>query len=108
MIAWPALLHYAGQAELEYVADAASWQRLANAHQLRLHRDDRLIDSAGKLYRPIQHSDHIELQATGAHIALNDAISLIQQHQADAGQCCVAKFSAGSIAACIAALKHDS
>ena len=104
MTNWPALLQYAGQAELEYVADARHWQQLARSHHLRFHRDDRVIDSEGKCYRPVQHSDHVELQALGTHITLTEAIALIRHHEAAGGQCCVAKFSAASIAECVAAL----
>lgn len=107
MIAWPALLHYAGQAELEYVADAQHWQGLAQEHHLRFHRNDRVIDSAGQLYRPVRHSDHVELQALATHVTLNEAITLVRHHEAAGGQCCVAKFSAASIAECIAALRND-
>lgn len=108
MIAWPALLHYAGQAELEYVADAYHWQRLSHGHHLRFHRDDRVIDSEGKCYRPVRHSDHVELLTMATHVTLTEAIALVRHHEAAGGQCCVAKFSAASIADCVAALKDIS
>jgi hypothetical protein len=104
MTTWPILLQYAGQAELEYVADAVQWQRMATEHHMHFHRGDRVIDSEGNLYRPIEHADHIELQPLGSRITLQETIALVQNHQADAGQCCVAKFSATSIGECISAL----
>lgn len=105
MIAWPVILQYAGQPELEYVEDALAWQQMADDHHMHFHRGDRVIDSEGNLYRPIEHSDHIELQALGSRISLHETVSLIQNHQAASGQCCVAKLSAPSIAECVVMLK---
>lgn len=108
MIAWPALLQYGGQAELEYVADAQHWQRLTHEQHLRFHRDDRVIDSAGECHRPVRRSDRVELQTLSAHVTLTEAIALIRHHKAAAGQCCVAKFSAASVAECVAALRDKA
>ena len=102
MITWPAALHYAGQAELEYIADLAHWQRLAETHALRLHADDLLIDSAGRRYRLTNAGALLPLEG---RLSLDDAVTLLRLHQAEAGHCCVAKFSANSIAECIAALQ---
>ncbi|HWU82239.1 MAG TPA: DUF4144 family protein [Methylophilaceae bacterium] len=101
MIAWPAMLRYAGQDELDYIADIAHWQRLVAAQALHLHADDQLIDSEGVRYRP-QASG--ELQRLEGRLHLQEAITLLQRHEVAAGQCCVAKFSADSIAACISLL----
>lgn len=104
MIAWPAMLHYAGQDELAYLADEAGWQAHA-VNALHLHRDDRVIDSAGHCYRPVPHQDHIELMATGERLDVPAAVTLLQRHEAQAGHCCVAKLAAASVADCIAALQ---
>lgn len=103
MIAWPALLEYAGHAELDYVANEHQWNQ--QMRHLRTHRNDRLIDAEGRLYRPVRHDDHIELQALGSCLSLDEAILLVQRHEAATGHCCVAKFSASSIRECIDALK---
>lgn len=105
MIAWPILLQYASQPELEFVVDALAWQQLGHDHPMHFHRGDRVIDSEGNLYRPVEHRDHIELQVLGSRITLRETITLIQQHQAAHGQCCVAKLSAASIAECVLLLK---
>jgi hypothetical protein len=107
LIAWPALLSYAGQAELDYIADEHQWRQLGDSHHLHPHRDDRLIDCEGQLFRPVRHEDHIELQSLGSRLSVEEAILLVQRHEAAVGRCCVAKFAASSIRQCIEALKDS-
>lgn len=106
-IAWPAMLHYAGQDELAYLADMAAWGRFTSQSHAPFHRGDRVIDSEGRLYRPVAHGDHVSLESLGDRIGLQEAIALIRRHQAAAGQCCVAKFGASSIEACIALIGDE-
>lgn len=96
MIRWPAVIQYAGQAELAYVADAASWQQQAG-HRYR--RDDRLIDADGRCYRLDQRAqDQAQPQAEAEPLTLAQATALLRAHTAQQGECCSAKLHATSIA----------
>ena len=94
MIHWPAIIQYAGQAELAYVPDAAAWQAEAHGRNGAWHADDRLVDSRGEVY-----GMHGGLpQPTGQTLMLDAVLDLVRAHAAAQGLCCTAKLAAPSIA----------
>lgn len=92
MILWPAIIHHAGQAELTYIKDESQWLAHVQAPQ-HFHAQDRLVDSTGHAYSLATGSPKL----TGKTVNLDELLNLIRAHAAEAGQCCVAKFSAASI-----------
>ena len=101
MINWPAALQYAGEAELTYLADADAWSDVASQRR-HVHAQDRLIDAEGVVY---SFDDKQGLPVpTGEHISLVELQEAIRAHAALSGQCCVAKFAAGSFAEAMQAL----
>lgn len=98
MISWPAVIHHAGHAELGYIADQAQWERETHL-RMHLHPQDSLIDASGRIYRFAVASG--AWASTGDSMPLDALLDLIRMHAAQAGQCCVAKFSADSAAEAI-------
>lgn len=104
-IAWPAIIHYAGQHELAYVRDAAAWNNDPHLHACTYVDADRLIDSEGNIYKLTAATDGLVTpQPTDEHVSLQVVIALIRAHEAALGTCCVAKFHASSIREAIASL----
>jgi hypothetical protein len=92
LILWPAIIHHAGQAELIYIKDELQWLAHVQAPQ-HFHAQDRLIDSTGHIYSLANGNPKL----TDRVVNLDELLNLIRAHAAEAGQCCVAKFSAASI-----------
>ena len=98
-IRWPAILHYAGSAELCLIRSAAEWAADAQLHGAHYHPEDRLIDVAGRSYSLQQRdSEGIAPAFDGRTLTLQEILPLIRHHAAEDGACCVAKLSAESIA----------
>ena len=49
-IVWPAIIKYAGQAELAYVKNQVEWDADEHLHGFRYEKADVLIDSNGEIY----------------------------------------------------------
>lgn len=98
MIYWPAIIQYAGQAELAYMPDRAAWD--GNLHLLThaWQAADRLVDSYGAIHALMKAGNITELQPTGKTMKLDELLYLVRAHAAQAGLCCIAKLSAPSIA----------
>jgi hypothetical protein len=105
-IAWPALLRLTGEAELLVVRDQAQWEADPHLHAAHYLPTDALMDAEGKIYS-LQREAHgrVALQATGRIATLAEVIADVQAHAAQAGSCCVAKFSAATIHEAIAAVE---
>lgn len=104
-IAWPAVIHYAGQHELAYVRDAATWEADPHLHGCAYVDADRMIDSDGAIYSLRATADGRVLpQPTGKQLPVTEMIALIREHEAEMGTCCVAKFHAATIREAISAL----
>ena len=106
MISWPAILHYPGQDELEYIASANAWENDQQLHTLSFQTAGRLIDSHGRVF----NLPDMEYQPGGSGFAaspsqeaatLAEVIELVRAHAAQSASCCIAKISAPSIAAAI-------
>ena len=95
MIHWPAIIQYAGQAELGYVPDHRGWESDPHLQMHAWQPTDRLIDSRG-----IVHALRQEIlpEKTTHSIALDELLHIVRAHAAQAGLCCTAKLSAPSIA----------
>lgn len=97
-IDWPAIIRYAGQAELAFVADQAAWNSDPDLHGARYEPDDVLIDSGGAIHSLPSFAQGLpQPVSTGRQAALEEVIELVRAHAAQAGACCVAKFHAASI-----------
>lgn len=98
MILWPAIIQYAGQAELAYIHDQAQWDADQHLHAFNYQAADRLIDSSGKAYSLTSRlHGRAAPEFNGANVSLDEAIQLIRAHVAQMRHCCIAKLSAGSI-----------
>ena len=101
LIHWPAIIQYAGQAELAYVPDQAAWENNAYLHPHAWQATDRLIDSQGAIHAFIPAGKIAELQSTGNAMSRDELLHLVRTHAAQAGLCCIAKLSAPTIAEAI-------
>ena len=95
MIHWPAIIQYAGQAELGYVPDQRTWESDSHLQMHAWQPTDRLIDSRGVVHALWQG---MLPQPTAHSVALDELLHIIRAHAAQAGLCCTAKLSAPSIA----------
>lgn len=91
-LSWPALIHYPGDAELEYIADDSAWQTWEASPGAA-----RLIDSHGIAYA-ITPDRRLTLLN---HMTLEEILILIRAHAAQEGICCTSKIGAISIPAAI-------
>lgn len=104
-IAWPALLRLTGEAELLVVRDQAQWDGDPHLHAAHYLPTDVLIDAEGGIHG-LRREAHgrVALQPTGHTVTLAEVVAAVQAHAAQAGSCCVAKFSAASIREAIMAV----
>lgn len=104
-VAWPAIVKYAGAAELTYVASQTIWDADAHLHGARYEQGDVLIDSNGGIYAFLNGPKHLATPiATGQSARLEEVLDMVRAHAAQAGACCVAKFYAASIREAIEAV----
>ena len=95
-IHWPAILQFAGHSEILYLTDAAD---LASHRGLKVHPQDRLIDSEGTCYTL---DASLEVSPSGhAPISLQVLIDILQQHMASIESVCATKLAAHSMAEAI-------
>lgn len=98
MINWPAVLHYRGDNELVFIAGQSQWDNDAELSGGRYDPDDRLIDSTGRIFRFAVQEQGITLVHSEQSVSLDEFVELVRLHMSAVGLCCVAKFSAASIA----------
>lgn len=91
-IAWPAVIQYRGDPELELIENAEDWQQFHDSVS-GLDPADRLIDSSGQAFR-IDSKGEAKWQD---QLSLEDVLGVVKAHMADSGACCVAKTYAPSI-----------
>ena len=105
LITWPAIIKYAGEAELAYVKDQAAWEADAHLHGFRYEKADMLIDVCGEIYSLSNVANgSVRPEPTGKFTQLEEVIELVRAHAAQQGSCCVAKFYAASIREAIGAV----
>ncbi|MCB5186823.1 DUF4144 domain-containing protein [Methylobacillus caricis] len=92
-IHWPAIIHHAGDDELEYIADQQGWNFWHPSHG-----KSRLIDTAGRIYTITSHR---KLQAEGTSLSLDEILALVRAHAMLEGICCTTKIGAANIHAAI-------
>ncbi|WP_415884220.1 DUF4144 family protein [Neptuniibacter sp. QD34_54] len=99
MIKWPAIIKYQGDNELIYIASGSVWETDQDLHAVVYDADDRLIDSDGVLFSLEEREDRLViLRPVEACFELEEMVDLIRAHFSSIGECCVSKFSIGSIA----------
>lgn len=104
-IAWPALLRLTGDAELQVVLDQQDWNHDSHLHATHYLPTDVLIDAAGQIYGLQHREGHLVVPRPTGHAAtLDEIVTAVQAHSAQAGSCCAVKFSANSIREAIAAI----
>lgn len=96
MINWPAVLQYRGDNELVFIAEQSQWDNDDELSGGRYDADDRLIDSTGRIFRPSEKA--AGFVSTEQVLSLDEVVELVRLHMSEAGLCCIAKFSAASIA----------
>ena len=105
-IVWPAIIKYAGQAELAYVQDQAQWDADAHLHGSRYEKTDVLIDSNGEIYMLSNAvNGSVRPESTGKFTELEEVIEMVRAHASQMGSCCISKFSALSIREAVCAVR---
>jgi hypothetical protein len=97
-INWPAIIKFDGDAELIYIHDETDWAHNADSDHSRYQPGDTLIDSRGRLY-PLSATvnDRALPEPASGKLSQEDIITLVREHAAQAGNCCIEKISAPSI-----------
>lgn len=96
---WPAVLQYRGDNELVFIAGQSQWDGDTELSGGQYDVDDRLIDSTGRVFKLSEGtSDFIAVEQ---ELFLDEVVDLVRLHMSEVGLCCVAKFSAASIAEAI-------
>ncbi|WP_415890966.1 DUF4144 family protein [Neptuniibacter sp. SY11_33] len=99
MIKWPAIIKYHGDSELTYISSGSEWETDHDLHAVVYDADDRLIDSDGALFSLEETEDRLVMpRPVEAYFELEEMVDLIRAHFSSIGECCVSKFSIGSIA----------
>ena len=88
-INWPAIIHHAGDDELDYIADRHSWNTWPPSHG-----NARLIDAAGHAYAI---SSHRQLEPDNTVLSLHEILALVRTHAMLEGVCCTTKIGAANI-----------
>ena len=103
-ITWPAIIHYTGQDEVEFVADQANWDHDPTWHRFQYRETDQLIDADGRIYQ-LRHANGMALPVpTGRYSSLHEVVDLVRTHAARAGTCCISKYFAPTIKEAILAV----
>lgn len=108
-ITWPAVIQYAGDAELFYIESEQAWSNDPGTRMHRFRNHDRLIDAAGRVFTlPGRHNGLTSPAATSETCELTEIVGMVRAHFAQMGACCVAKFSAGNIREALELIReHD-
>ena len=102
-VQWPALVRYAGEAELTWIASAAAWRDDPDYHAFDYTEHDILIDSSGARFALTARAGNRVLPTPLAgSVEPAELSALLRAHCAAIGACCVAKLSTASAAECIA------
>ncbi|WP_116472767.1 DUF4144 family protein [Zobellella maritima] len=102
MVAWPAIIKYSGEDELSYIGSQSEWELDAALYALSLEEGDRLIDGQGLVYALDKNTRHkLVPRPSGESATLADIITLVRNHAAQSGACCVAKLNARTISEAI-------
>lgn len=98
MIHWPALIKFSGDAELLYIGTRGEWDKDPDLHAVVYEEADRLIDSAGTMYRLPYNEDTscVEIAESGEQLSVDALCSLLKEHFLCLRQCCVPKFHISS------------
>lgn len=98
MITWPAIIKFAGDNELSFVATQSEWENDEDLISFRYDPEDQLIDSEGVIYSLNDDKEGVvNPKNTGEKIGLADITILIREHASELGNCCVSKLGFYSI-----------
>lgn len=108
-VKWPAIVKYAGDSELLYLASEQVWCEDYDLHALGFQDNDCLVDSAGHVFALVAPSVGLAagvtcLEPTQTQASLAEVEGWLLAHEAQLGSCCVAKFKCQSIAEAFAAV----
>jgi len=100
MIQYPAIFKLAGQDELLYIADQASFHQHYQLQQAYLTPDDLLIDATGQAFLLHNFPQHSAERADPfIQFELAELTALVQAHFFALAQSCVVKIQAPAISA---------
>jgi hypothetical protein len=98
---WPAIIKYAGEAELGFFSSQSAWDDVGlhvSGHQASYQALDVLIDSSGEIYSIANKINGlVEPAPSGRTATLHELIEMVRAHASVLGSCCVSKFYAASI-----------
>ena len=98
---YPAVVHFAGDDELEIIQNQNELDQFIGNAQLTCS----VIDHNGAIFTVTRTpNDKFSITDTNSYISHIDAVLLAQRHMAALDQCCVAKFNAATITAVIDAI----
>lgn len=97
MITWPAIIKYAGDHELVYVADAGEWDVSVELDGYHFNSDDQLIDSSGVIF-DLSNTVTLSQKSSEKEMGLDEVTELVRHHASELGNCCISKLIFPSIA----------
>ncbi len=97
-ISWPAIIHFAGETELTYLANHKAWTSDTDLHIHAYSATDRLIDCSGNIFSlPNKKGDEfIDITPTDKSLSLGKFTELVKNHLAHSNQCCISKLQLSS------------
>ena len=96
-ISWPAILHYRGDDELDFVPDQSAWDEQQRHCAIGYQPGDRLIDSTGRCHLLASVRQCETTGSRNTSLNLDEILCLVRAHAAQSGICCVAKIQAMSV-----------
>jgi hypothetical protein len=96
-ISWPAILHYRGDDELDFLSNQVAWEEHQRHGVIGYQPGDRLIDSSGCCHL-LAGFKQGEITGSGnIFLNLDEILCLVRAHAAQSRICCVAKIQATSV-----------
>jgi hypothetical protein len=96
-ITWPALIHFADDDDLLYIADSQHWATDNDLNQADYQYHDVLIDSKGQCFSlVVKHTQPATFVARDTLIPLSHLNLLLQKFATLENYCCAAKIHANT------------
>ena len=96
-ISWPAIIHYHGDDELDFLPDQIAWDEHQRHGLIGYQPGDRLVDSKGRAYFLTGLRQRETALSSNTCLSLEEVLCLVRAHAAQSKICCVAKIQASSV-----------